>query len=61
MLFLIKGITRNFMLNTMMENENKRFASISVPFLTLFIMKLIPQIKVLFSPQIKHLCLKYTI
>ena len=61
MLFFIKGISRNFMLNSMMENENKRFASISIPFHTLFIMKLIPQIKVLFSPQIKHLCLKYTI
>ena len=53
MLFLIKSITRNFMLNTMMENENKLFASISILFLILFIMKLIPQIKILFSPKLK--------
>ena len=52
-LFLIKSITRNFMLNTMMENENKRFASISIPFLILFIMKLIAQSKILFSPKLK--------
>ena len=39
------------MLNTMMENENKRFASISVPFLVLFIMKLIAQIKILLFPK----------
>ena len=54
MLVLIKGITRNFMLNTMMENENKLFASISILFLILFIMKLIAQIK------IEGICLKYT-
>ena len=53
MLFLIKSITRNFMLNTMMENENKRFASISIPFLILFIMKLIVQIEILFSTELK--------
>ena len=29
------------MLNTMMENENKRFANISIPFVIFFIMKLI--------------------
>ena len=40
------------MLNTMMENENKRFASISVPFLILFIMKLIAGIKNFF-PKLK--------
>ena len=39
------------MLNTMMENENKLFASISILFLILFIMKLIAKIKI---------CLKYT-
>ena len=52
MLFLIKSITRNFMLNTTMENENKRFASISIPFLILFMMKLMA--------QIEDICLKYT-
>ena len=52
MLFLIKSITRNFMFNTIMENENKRFASISVPFLILFIMKLIAGIKNFF-PKLK--------
>ena len=41
------------MLNTMMENENKRFASISIPFRILFIMKFIAQIKILFSPKLK--------
>ena len=41
------------MLNTMMENENKRFASISIPFLILFIMKLIAQSKILFAPKLK--------
>ena len=40
------------MLNTTMENENKRFASISIPFLILFMMKLIA--------QIEDICLKYT-
>ena len=38
-----------------MENENKRFASISVSFLILFIMKLIA-----FFPKIEGICLKYT-
>ena len=37
------------MLNTTMENEKKRFANISIPFVILFIMKLIAQINVLFS------------
>ena len=41
------------MLNTMMENEKKRFASISIPFLILFVMKLIAQIKILFFPEIE--------
>ena len=41
------------MLNTVMENENKRFASISIPFLILFIMKLIAQIKVRLFPKLK--------
>ena len=49
MFFLIKSITRNFMLNTMMENENKRFARILIPFLILSTMKLVAQIKILFS------------
>ena len=35
--FLIKSITRSFMLNIMMENENNRFANISIPFVILFI------------------------
>ena len=48
MLFLIKSITRNVMLNTMMENESKRLASISMPFLILFIMKLTAQMKIFF-------------
>ena len=43
------------MLNIMMENENKRFANISIPFLTLFIIKLIAQINILFSPKLKVL------
>ena len=41
------------MLNTIMENENKLFASISILFLKLFKMKLIAQIKI-------YICLKYT-
>ena len=36
------------MLNIMMENENKRFANISIPFLILFVMKLIAQINIIF-------------
>ena len=43
------------MLNTMMENENKRFANISIPFVILFIMKLIAQINILFFPKLKVL------
>ena len=43
------------MLHTMMENEIKRFANISIPFLVLFIMKLIFQIHVLFFPKLKVL------
>ena len=43
------------MLNTMMENENKRFANISIPFLLIFIMKLIAQINILFFPKLKVL------
>ena len=38
------------MLNTKMENETKRFADISIPFVVLFIMKLISQIDILFLP-----------
>ena len=44
------------MLNTMMENESKYFCnnkSISVPFLILFIMKLIAQNKIDFFPKLK--------
>ena len=41
------------MLNTMMENENKFFASISILFLIPFIIKLIAQIKILFFPKLK--------
>ena len=44
------------MLNTMMENKNKYFCNkknISVPFLILFIMKLIAQIKIYFCPKLK--------
>ena len=36
-----------------MENENKRFASISILFLILFIMKLMAQIKIRFFPSLK--------
>ena len=36
------------MLNPKTENENKRIASISIPFRTLFIMKLIAQVKIPF-------------
>ena len=43
------------MLNTMMENENRRFVNISTPFLTLFIMKLIAQTNILFFPKLKAL------
>ena len=46
------------MLNTMMENENKRFANISIPFAILFIRKLIAQINILFS-LIEGTCLIY--
>ena len=46
------------MLNTIMEKENKLFASISILFLKHF-MKLIAQIKILF-PEIEGICLKYT-
>ena len=40
------------MLNNMMENEHKRFAGISIPFLILFTMKLIAQSKILCSPKL---------
>ena len=53
MLFLTKSISRNFMLNTMMENESKYFASVSIPYLILFIMKLIAQIKIPFFSKLK--------
>ena len=36
------------MLNTLMENEKKRFANISIPFIIFIIMKLIAQINILF-------------
>ena len=48
------------MLNIIMENENKLFASISILFLKLFIMKLIAQIMILFFPEIEGIYLKYT-
>ena len=35
------------MLNTIMENENKRFANISIPFIILFVIRLIAQINIL--------------
>ena len=38
------------MLNSMMENENKRFANTSIPFPILFIMKFIAQINILLFP-----------
>ena len=47
------------MLNTIMENENKLFASISILFLKLFIMKLIAKIMILFFPEIEVIYLKY--
>ena len=43
------------MLNTMMENENKRFINISIPFLVLFIVKLTTQINIPFFPKLKVL------
>ena len=43
------------MLNIMMENENKRFANISISFFILFIIKLIAQINGLFFPKLKVL------
>ena len=46
------------MLNAMMENENKGFANIIIPFVILFIMKLIAQINIVFF-KIKGTCLKY--
>ena len=45
---LIKSATRSFMLNTVMENENKSFANILIPFVKLFIIKLIAQINIIF-------------
>ena len=53
--FLIKSITRSFVLNTMIDNENKRFTNISISFLILFIMKLIAQINILFFLKWKYL------
>ena len=43
------------MVNVMMENENKSFTNISIPFVILYIMKLIAQINVLFLPKLKIL------
>ena len=43
------------MLNTMMKNQNKRFANISIPFVILFIMRLIAQINILFFPSLNVL------
>ena len=43
------------MLNTVLENENKRFANISIPFVILFVMKLIEQINILFFPKLNVL------
>ena len=40
------------MLNAMMENENKRFADISISFVILFIVKLIAQINILSFPKL---------
>ena len=42
------------MLNTIMENENKRFTNILTPFLILFIMKLIAKINTFF-PRLRVL------
>ena len=45
------------MLNTMMKDESKHFPTISIPFLILFMMKFIAQIKILFFPKLKvHVC-----
>ena len=52
---IIKSITRSFKVNTMMKNENERFANISIPFLALFIVKLIAQINILLFPKLKIL------
>ena len=69
MLFLIKSITRNFMLNYMMENENKYFASVSMSFLIFFTMKLIAQFNFFFlkytnkrnNPLLSKSTLKYLV
>ena len=52
---IIKSITRSFKLNSMMKNENERFANISIRFLALFIMKLIAQINIFLFPKLKIL------
>ena len=51
----MENATRSFMLNTMMENENKLFANVSIPFVKRFIMKLNAQINILFFPKLKVL------
>ena len=43
------------MLNTMVENKNKYFANISIPFVKPFIMKFIAQVNILFCPKLKYL------
>ena len=43
------------MLNTLMENENKRFTNISIPLVILFVMKPIAQINILFFPKLRVL------
>ena len=43
------------MLNTMMENENKSSANISIPFVKHFVMKLIAQINIFFFAKLKVL------
>ena len=43
------------MLNAIMENENQRFAGISIHFLIHFIMKLIAQIKIPFSLNLRYM------
>ena len=57
--FPYKSIIRCFMLSTTIENENKCFANISIPFIILFLMKLIAQVNIIFFLKLKVLVLKY--
>ena len=49
------------MLNPKTENENKRIASISIPVHTLFIMKLIAQVKIPFFLNLRYMSEKLSV